>query len=279
MRRWLAAAVLATWSAAWVACSSFEDEPATTAPDASANDAPVSPPLDATNDTTEPLVDAAPDGACTAFFCDGFERTMNLANGWNELTVGKNAALSLSDQHPKSGTGSMQLVMYGDAGTEAGRTAQIVKNLPPGTTRTVLDFWLYYEEPPSSDTTLANITLDDEGNVLVLLRPTGGFVLAEQYRVDGGPVNVDNDVQVGTIRNGVARHITLDMGPTVADGGADGGLPGARITVDEDSRVLPFQSPNVTARPERVWLGAGFSQPKARNEDTFWYDDVVIEAK
>ena len=166
--------------------------------------------------------------------------------------------------------------MFGDAGTEAGRTAQIVKNLPPSTTRVVLDFWLYYSEPPSSDTTLANITSTDDSNIIVLLRPTGGFVLAEQYRVDGGPLTADNDVAVGNLGNGTARHVTLDLGPKLLDGGA----PGARLTIDDDSRVLPLDNPNAAiAEPKRVWLGAGYSQPKTRDEDRFWYDDVVIEAK
>lgn len=263
MRRVFATATATVWAAAWFACSSFEEGSTAAEPDAATSDGPT------TDATTEA---STGDDACTAWFCDGFERDADLGNGWSELTLPKFAQLSLS-LHPRSGTGSMQLVLHGDAGPEAGRTAQLVKYLPIGATRVMVDFWLFYTEAPSTVTTLANVTLTDDGNVLFLHRPAGGFVLAEQYRVDGGPL-IYRDVNVGELGNNKPRHIVLEVGTTLLDSGRTR----ARLTVDDDSSDLELLTPTVDARPARVWIGAGYSEPGARNEDTFWYDDVIIDA-
>jgi hypothetical protein len=275
VRRSLAAATLTVWAAAWAACSTFESASPNDAPDAAANDAPASPPTDAPVQPSDgEATDAGDDGACTAFFCDGFERDADLANGWSEVTVPRFADLSLSTENARSGKSAMRLLLHGDAGLEAGRTAQLVRNLPPTATRVVLDFWLFYKEPPSSDTTLANVTLGgNDGNIIVLMRPAGGFVLAEQYRVDGS-LSADNDVGVGALGNNKHRHITLEVGSELLDGGR----AGAKLTVDDDARFIELENPVTSARPERAWIGSGYSQPGARNEDGFWFDDVSIEA-
>jgi hypothetical protein len=256
----LGATIFAASAIAWVACTSFDDAPATDATDA-ASDMAASP------DTT-----AGGDAGCTAFFCDDFERTTTPGDGWNEVSTPKAAGLSLSPLHARSGAGSLELTLFTDGGTGP-RTAFLSKDLHPTATRAVVDFWLHYEQAPSTDTTVVAIGLHTlDGNIIALLRDEGSFVLNEQWRPEGGSALTNGtSMNVGTIKIGATRHVILEVGTTLDDGG-----PGARLTVDGESKVYPLL--NKDPRPRRVFIGSTFSAQGTRDEDKFWYDDVVIEA-
>jgi hypothetical protein len=244
----------------WLACTSFEDAPVTDSPDAT---------TDVEGGGAPPIADAAAE----CFFCDDFERTTTIANGWNDLSAPKAAELSLSTLHPKSGTGSLELVLFGDA-SSGPRTAFLTKELPPSATYASVDFWLHYDEPPSTDTTVAAIGLQTlDGNVIALLRDEGSFVLNEQFRLDAAaPLDNGTPVPVGSIKAGTLRHIVLEVGTTLVDGG-----PGAKLTVDGESNVKALA--NGDPRPKRLYFGGTFSALGTRNEDKLWYDDVAIVVK
>jgi hypothetical protein len=258
--------MVTAWAGAWIACSSFDDAPATEVADAaSTTDGTTSPP-DAEGDA-DPSVGA--DAACDAFFCDGFERGNGVATAWDQAPPPKGAELTLSKLHPRTGTGSLRLALTPDAGT---RTASLSKLLPAGATSTTLDCWIYYDQSPSTDTTLASVHLRTlDGNIYVLLGKGGVFHLGEQYALDGGPTVTAPGVDVGGIRTGPV-HLTLEIGPSLFDAG-----PGARLSVDESSESI--QLVNSQPNPAKINVGSTYSAPGAQGADTFFYDDVVIEAK
>lgn len=187
------------WSAAWTACSSFDSAapPADGGDGSAGEDGSMTTTVDAGTDVDgdtlfDAALDAPPDAACTAFFCDGFERASGVANGWNAIASPKGAELSLSQNHPKSGTRSLKLRLVADAGSpSSARTASLIEDLPAAVTRAELDFWIFYDEAPSTDTTVASITLQNlDGNVFVLLRDNGAFSFAEQYVPEGAGEHV-----------------------------------------------------------------------------------------